>query len=130
MIVSLACWLLKRKSLNSRDRARLTNQVLSTVGALPIHASITVDGGQLSINGVPLDGEVAVKIRENASAALHNKALEAVFEQTLYLAVSHGIHLSQNFDQTLFAKAAIWTVEQHLKLLKTLAQEGDQQLSL
>lgn len=128
MVISLLCWFLKRKNLSRTDRVRLVNSLLSTVGALPLHATITEDGGSLSIKGVPLDGERMAKIRENASAVLHNQAWQAVHEQALYLAVSLGIHKSQDFDQTMFAKAAIWFGEQERELLQTLAQAGTREL--
>lgn len=121
-MIRLLCWLLSRKSLKREDRVRLLNEALSTAGALPLHASITADGGVFLIKGVPVEGEYAVKIRENASAALHNLANKAVDEQVLYQAISLGIHEAQNFDQTLFSKAAIWVVQERQKLLERLAQ--------
>lgn len=106
------------------------NALLSTVGALPLHAIITAEDEKILIKGVPLEGEFAVKVRESASALLHNAAFQAVREQVLYMAVSQGIHQSLNFDQTYFAKAAIWFGEQEIKLLQALAKEGNQELSL
>lgn len=129
MLVDFICWLLKRP-LTSRDRTKLTNQILSTVGGLPLHAIITEDDGRILVKGVPLDGELAVKIRESASQAIHNKALEVVHEQALYLAVSKGLHESQNFDQVSFAKAAVWFAQQERNLLHALAREGSRELDL
>jgi len=129
MIVQLIRFSLRNLKLSQKERVELLNELVSTTGALPLHATITEDGGVISIKGVPLSGEYAVRVRENASAALHNLALQAVDEQTLYLAISQGIHLSQNFDQTLFAKAAIWVVEQRKRLLESLAQERHQELA-
>lgn len=128
MLVRLVCWLLRHKKLSRKGRVDLTNQVLSTVGALPLHATITADGGQISIKGVPLDGERAAKVRENASSVLHNVAWQAVHEQALYLAVSHGIHTAQDFDQVLFAKAAIWLSQQERQLLESLANQSTPEL--
>lgn len=125
-MVSLLCWLVRHVPLSRKDRTKALNTLVLTAGGLPLHASITTDGGQFSIRGVPLQGEYAVKIRESAAAAIHNTALQAVDEQTLYLAVSHGIHVAQDFDQTLFAKAAVWLVEQRRNLLSQLAQEHQQ----
>jgi hypothetical protein len=128
MFASLIRFSLRKYPFSQKERVSLLNELVSTTGALPLHATITEDGGVISIKGVPLTGEYAVKVRENASAALHNVALQAVDEQTLYLAVSQGIHMSQNFDQTLFAKAAVWVVEQRKRLLEALAQERLQEL--
>ncbi len=123
MIASLVLFVLRKCKLSQKERTLLLNELVSTTGALPLHATITEDGGVISIRGVPLSGEYATKVRENASAALHNLALQAVDEQTLYLAVSNGIHLAQNFDNVLFAKAAVWVVEQRKRLLEALAKE-------
>lgn len=131
MLVRLICWLLKSSFLSPEKRVMLTNQVLSTIGALPLHAIITVDdAGKLHISGVPLEYEKAVSLRESASNVLNSDAWKIVHDQVLYLAVSKGVHEALNHDQILFAKAAIWYGQQERDVLKVLAGEtGNSRLS-
>jgi len=124
MFVRLLCWLSKSAKVSQEDRMRITNTLLSTVGALPIHATFTVDeSNRLLIRGVPLDYEKATVLRENAATVLHSQVWNLVREQVLYEAVSKGIHEALNSDQVLFAKAAIWFCEQQDKALKEIAME-------
>ncbi len=128
MLVSFICWLLKRKTLKTSERQRLTNEILSAIDALPLHAIITVDGNKFSIRGVPLDGDKAIAIRDSASQAIHNQALAFVHEQVLYQAVSLGIHQAHTPEQIQFAKAAIWYAQEEKKLLVALSQEDPREL--
>ena len=121
MIIKLVCWLLSLKKLNASQRTLLTNQILKSIDALPLHAIITTDGGKLFIRGTQLDSEKAMVVRASADQALHNAALEFVHEQVLYEAVSLGIHHGMTPEQIQFAKAAIWYSQQEIKLLKTLS---------
>jgi hypothetical protein len=124
MLVRFTAWLLRNGKLSQENKIFLTNQLLSTVGALPLHATFTVDEtGKLLMRGVPVEYEQAVMLRESATNILHSKAWRAVKEQVLYEAVSKGIHEALNNDQILFAKAAIWFCEQQDKTLKVLAQD-------
>lgn len=122
MFIRFICWLLSRKSLNTKERQLLTNKILEKIDSLPTHAIITVDGNTFSIRGVPLDGERAIMLRESADNALHNAALNLVHEQVLYQAVSIGIHQANTPEQIQFAKAAIWYSQEEKKLLQMLSQ--------
>lgn len=123
MLVRLICWLFSRKNLSARDRSVLTNTILNSLGALPLHATITVDEGKIFIRGVPLNGEKAIAIRTSARAALDNLALNAIHEQVLYEAVSIGLLQGQTLEQVNFAKAGIWFGQKERELLKMLAAE-------
>lgn len=128
MLISFICFLLKRKKLTTEERQRLTNQILSSIDALPLHAIITVDEGKTFIRGVPLDGEKAIAIRDSASQAIHNQALAFVHEQVLYQAVSLGVHQAHTPEQVQFAKAAIWYAQEEKKLLTALSNEDPREL--
>lgn len=124
MLTRIVCWLLNNKILSAKDRVLLTNQVLKSIDSLPTRAILTVDKGQIFVQGVPIEGERAYLIREGAEAALHNLALRLVHDQVLYAAVSLGIHQAQNTEQIQFAKAAIWYGQQEIELLQLLSQQG------
>lgn len=129
MLARLTVWLLKHSRVSQEDKILLTNQLLSTVGALPLHATFTVDEtGKLLIRGRPLEYEQAVALRESASNILNSNAWQLVKEQVLYEAISKGVHEALNTDQVLFAKAAIWFCEQQDKTLKVLAQDAGNSL--
>lgn len=124
MLVKFICWLLKNKSLSTRDRQLLTNQVLTSIGALPTHAILTKDGNQLLIRNVPVDSEKAFVLREAAYAAMNNPAFIAIHEEVLYQAVSLGVHQANTPEMIQFAKAAIWYGEQQKRLLTELSSIG------
>lgn len=128
MFIRFVCWLLKRKRLAKDDYALLTNALVEKLGALPTHAIITVVEGKTFIRGKELSGDLSLAIQEQASLALRNTALREVHEQVLYNAVSTGLLTSQNFDQTLFAKAAIWYGQEERKILHALANESATEL--
>jgi len=121
MLVSFICWLLSKKSLKTDSRMKLTNQILRSIDALPLHSIIKVHEGKIFIRDVPVENEKAIVLRESADSALHNYALQTVHEQVLYEAVSYGVHLSQNIEQIQFAKAAIWYAQKERELLQTLS---------
>lgn len=123
MLVRLVSFLLKKK-LSQEERIYLTNQLLSTVGALPLHATFTVDeAGKLLMNGSLVEYERAVVLRESAQNLLNSPTWKLVKEQVLYQAISKGVHEALNNDQVLFGKSAIWYNQQLDDMLKTLAQE-------
>lgn len=125
MIARLVAWALRHAKLSQEDRMLLTNQLLSTVGGLPLHATLTVDeAGRLLIRGVPLEYEQAVILRESANNILRSPSWKLVKEQVLYEAISKGVHEALNNDQVLFGKAAIWFGQQQENMLKILAQDA------
>jgi hypothetical protein len=128
MFVKFVCWLLRRKTLSTHDSIQLTNTVLERIGSFPTHAIITVDGGKILIRGTPLEREKAIVIRESARQALNNIALREVHEQVLYNAIAQSLHSAQNFEQTMFGKAAVWYGQQEIEILKQLASEGTTEL--
>lgn len=124
MLVRFICWLLKNKKLSVKDKQLLTNQALTSIGALPTHAILTVDNNKLFIRGVPVDDERKYLIREAAESALHNTALRTIHEEVLYQAVSMGVHQAHTPEMMQFAKAAIWWGQEQDKLLKSLSELG------
>lgn len=100
---------------------KILNELIHRGGALPIHATITEDGGKTLIRGVPLDVSQAFALKESAGHAVENAAYKTVREQIRYEAIKHGIHNALTLDQMYFSKAALWVIDQEEQMLKTLA---------
>lgn len=125
MLVKLVVWLLHRKRITPTERLLLTNELLSTVGSLQIHSIITSDdAGQLHIRGKAVDKDQAFLLRESAGRVLKEPAYQIVREQTLYNAITEGVHKGMTTDQIQFSKSAIWFGEQELNLLKVFAGDA------
>ena len=123
MIARLIGFLLKL--LPEKDIKVLMPIVLSTVGTLPLHSTITVDeAGKLLIRGKHLEYDQAILLRESAANVLKSAAWQLVHENTLYVGVSEGFLKAQTDKQVLFGQAAIYFGQQERDLLKVLAGDA------
>lgn len=128
LISKLTIFALKNKKLSGDEKTECLNALLDNLLALPIYAIIKTDEqNRLIINNVLLDYEKALQLRESAKAALNNQALNLVNEQIAFMAVNLGVHQAFNNEQIVFAKSALWNMQETNKLLKTLA--GDEEAS-
>ncbi len=115
--------LLRDAELTNEDRQMLTSAVLVRLGVLPLRASIAVDsGGQIFVNGKKPGVELAISLRESARAMLSNIARKFVRETVTFLAIKQGVHENTSPEQGLFAKAALWQMQEEQTLLELLAQ--------
>lgn len=125
MFIRLICWLLKGTRLSPEQRLLLTNEVLSTIGSLPLHSIITADAaGNLLIRGKTVEKDQALLLRESALNVLKSPAYQIVREQVLRDAITYGVHQGVTTDQMQFGKAAIWFGEQEINLFKVFAGES------
>lgn len=110
------------QSLSVESRNLLTVSLLDRIGALPIRDIIALsESNQLLVNGVPLEYDVAIKLREGAKAALNNPALKLVWDQVRYTAFVGGVSTSEKSLDLYFYKTAIWNGEQERNWLRVLA---------
>lgn len=117
--------LFRKKLLSIEERQILTALLLEKLGALPLRAKIVVDKtGMVSVNGRSLDPELAMTLQQAAVAMQRNAARNLVRETVTYLAIVDGTIKSINPEMMLFAKAALWFLQQEDELYATLAQEG------
>lgn len=124
MVVSLICWLLKRKTLSTEERAILTNEILAKIDALPIADVVEFDiAGNLFLNKRKLDVEQIISLRSSASALKDSFARKVVNEQLKYLAVKIGVHEGMTTDQILFCKAMLYCLQEEEKLIGKLVME-------
>lgn len=124
----LARALLMGARLSNEDRQLLTTAVLDRLGALPLHATITIDEtGTCFVKGRPLNLETARRLKESSTALLKNYARKLVREQVRYLAISMGVHENLTPEQGLFAKAVLWVMQEEDKLYLSLAQHEEEE---
>jgi hypothetical protein len=118
----LYAWLLKN-DLTVEEKSKLTTALINKLSALPIDVIIRVDEqNRVLLNGEPLDMEKTILLREAATSALNNKALNLVQQQINFMAINHGVHQAVNNEQVLFSKAALWINQEEIKLLQILSQ--------
>lgn len=128
MITDFLLWLSRRRTLSAKVRMKIVTELIHRGGALPLHATITEDGGKTLIRGVPLDVSQATALKESAEYALENSARKTVREQIRYEAIKHGIHTALTPEQTYFAKAALWVIDQEEEMLNILAGRSNSTL--
>ncbi len=115
--------MLRGASIDNECRQILTAAVLNKLGALPIHAKISVDeDGSILVDGRRVTLERAQQLNQGAKAALDSVARKFVRETVAFLAVKQGVHENTSPEQGLFAKAALWFMQEEDKLYLLLAQ--------
>lgn len=120
----LTIWLLKGSQLRNEERQLLTSTLLDKLGALPLHATITIDeSNRFFVAGRPMDLEVARALSEGSRGMLRNYARKFVRETVQFLAIKKGVHENTSPEQGLFAKAALWAMDEEDQLYRLLAQE-------
>lgn len=116
--------LCKNKSLNIEERQMLTAMLLDKLGALPLHAKIKMDKtGAVIVNGRPLNFEQAERLKQAATAMQNNAARNLVRESVAFMAIVDGVHKNISPEMGLFAKAALWWLQEEDALYALLAPE-------
>lgn len=119
----LAIWLLKNGRLDNESRQLLTATMLDRLGALPIRARITVDeSAQIFVDNKQVTFEVAHRLHETSKSMLDNFARRFVRETVTFMAVKKGVHENVSPEQGLFAKAALWFLQEEDDLYRKFAQ--------
>jgi len=114
--------MLRSDDLSMEDRQLLTTVLLDRLGALPLHARITIgENGVFLFDGKRIDPERARHLQESSKAMLTNFARRFVRESVTFLAVKHGVHDYTTPEQGLFAKAALWFYQEEDTLYRKLA---------
>lgn len=118
----LAVALLKNARLDIQTRQLLTTALLVKLGALPIRAKIYVDeAGQTFVDGKQLNLATSKRLYETSKVMLNNFARNFVREQVTFLAIRKGIHENTTPEEGLFAKAALWSMDEEDKLYRAFA---------
>lgn len=124
LATKLVVWLLRNGRLSNENRQLLTAELLDRLGALPLHASIRIDElGNWFVRGRPLTLERAHKLHQGAKAMLKNYTRTFVQEQVRFMAIQKGVHENVSPEQGLFAKAALWAMQEEQALYLSLGQD-------
>lgn len=122
-VAKLAVFLLKHNRIDNESKQLLTATMLDRLGALPLRATITTDGtGQIFVKGKQMTLEVARKMHETSKAMLNNFARRFVREQVTFMAIHMGVHENISPEQGLYAKAALWFLQEEDELYRKFAQ--------
>lgn len=126
-LARMVVWMLRSARFSNQERQILTAVLLERLGALPLRASIVVDEtGKVFVGGKPLTLEKAQLLRETSQTMLKNFARKFVREQIVFMAIHKGVHENTTPEQGLFAKAALWALQEEEKLYAELAgAEGE-----
>lgn len=129
LATKLAVHWLRAASIDNECRQILTAALLDKLGALPIHAKISVDeSGSVLVDGKKLTLDRAQQLNQSAVTALSSVARKFVRETVTFLAVKQGVHENMSPEQGLFAKAALWFMQEEDNLYRILAQAEGQQI--
>lgn len=122
IVVYLVTWLLKLP-LSLRARTRLIGAILDRIEALPLADIIKEKGGVLYVDGMPVDMDMAVKLREGAKLMLHNSARRIVYQQVASIAGKRGVVEGDTPEKLYFYRAALWWGLTEEDIYKQLAGE-------
>lgn len=111
---------LSKATLSTEDRVALTNAIMDKLVILPIRKSFVISDDGIIINGKTLDQEQALNFRETCIALKDNYARKVMNEQIRYQAVHLGMNMAVSIDTLMFAKAALWIIEEEEKLLNQI----------
>lgn len=115
---------LKKKNLTLEDRTALLTAILDKLQVLPLDEVLSLNAGQVSINGKPLEIEQFIAFKDSAIALRDNYAFKVINGQVRYMAVNLGVHKAVTLDQMFFFKAALWQIKEYNDLLeKVIATE-------
>lgn len=120
----LALYLLKKKNLSEKNRAKILGALLDNIGALPLRGTLRFDeNGTISINGKELTVEQAVILRESVVSLKSSFARQVINEQLRFLAIELGVHQGVTLERIIFSKAALWILEEEKKILDHIAPD-------
>lgn len=126
MIGKLFAWLtvlaLRSKRLSGEDKIRVTTALLDNVRAVPIRSVIRFDtDGRLIVNDKPVSIEHIVPFVEGCQSLRDSVQRKLIRDQILYKANEIGLHDGLTTEMIMFAKAAIWVVQEEDRLIEELA---------
>lgn len=123
IIAKITVRALRSKRLEAEDRAKCLAALLDNLQAIPIRGVITFNQqGTIAINGRPLEPEQAKLFAESARAMLDSFARKIIREQVAFQAVEMGVHQGLTPEMIVFAKAALWVMQEEQKLLEQIIQ--------
>lgn len=127
LAAGIAVFLLTRVTLRNETKQLLTASLLTSLHVLPVRDIITHDEtGKLFVGGRPLNFETAQALHKAAIAMRSNFARTFVEDQVRWHAVQMGVHQNNTPEQGLYAKAALWVLQELDALYKELGEDEDE----
>lgn len=123
IIANLTVWLLKHKTLTGEAKMKVTNAMLNNIGALPIADVIEYKDGVMTVGGKNLDFEQANNLVSSAKALDDNLFRKVIQEQVKHEAIKMGIYNGLSPETILFAKAALWYLQEENKIIANILNE-------
>jgi len=124
IITRIVIWSLSTAKLDNENKAKITGALLENLNAIPIRDIIKFDAtGKLMINGNYVDFDIAEKLRAGSFAMQNNAANKLVDDQMTFEALKLCAHKGESTDMIVFAKAALWIIQERKKLFTTLGGE-------
>lgn len=111
---------LKKADLSLEDRTALTTALLDKLHALPLRKTFIIEGNKITLNGKKLDQQQTINFKDGVQILKNNQAHKVFNEQLRYLAINLGINTAVTIDTLMFAKAALWVLEQETLLYESL----------
>lgn len=119
----LVIFLLENSRLSNESRQLLTASMIDRLGALPMRARIVIDEtGKCFVDGKALTLETAQRMRESSRSMRNNFARKFVRDQVKWMALQKGVYENMTPEQGLFAKAALWVMQEEDELYASLGQ--------
>ncbi len=116
-------WALKTQKIEGADKTRVVNALLANIDALPIKDAVSIENGQIMLRGKPIESlETAQSLKQGAAAMLSNFTRKIAQEQLLFEASKIGLHQGMTPEQIIFAKAAIWCIQNEERIYRELDQ--------
>lgn len=109
---------LKETNLSLEDKNALLNVLMEKIGVLPTEDIIKIEHNKVLIKGKELDIEQTIKFKEDCIVFKDSVIRKVLNEQLKYLAVNFGVRKAVNNDMLLFAKAALWLIDEEDKILE------------
>lgn len=112
----------RNQKVDHEDRLLILNNLIDQTGFFPISDILKqAPDGRLIIKGKTLGVDEIVQLQTSADALKDNLARKIISDQMRFEAVKLGVHQSTNTEMLVFAKAALWILEEQEKLIDNLS---------
>lgn len=124
LILNITLFVLRRSKLSDVHKNTLMSAILKNIQAIPIRDIIKFDTeGTMLINGRKLQPDQLISFVESCHGLKSSHARRLINEQLTYQAIKMGVYQATNTEQIMFAKAALWVIQEENALLASIVGE-------
>lgn len=123
LVTKLVLWALKSR-ITGENKTRLITALLNNINAVPIRDVIKHSRKGIIVNGQILETDQGIAFLQGVTALADSKARKLIRDQILYEAIKLGVNQGDNPDKIMFAKAAIWCLEEEERLIANLTNDA------